>query len=117
METQDKCVQCNKPASIRGLCRAHYAQFDKIKKAAEANGADLEAFDEDLVLKGLVLPDQKKQPNRFEEALAEFIKKNPPPIPRSTPEQNAEMVKKAQEFRKNLPTKSSKKPSEKRKAE
>lgn len=54
---KNKCLQCEKHPIIRGLCRAHYAQFDKIKKAAEASGADIEAFEDDLISKGLVLPD------------------------------------------------------------
>jgi integrase len=37
---KNKCLQCEKNPISRGLCRTHYAQFDKIKKAAEASGAD-----------------------------------------------------------------------------
>jgi hypothetical protein len=69
----NQCLRCGKRSTIRGLCRAHYAQFNKAKKVAIELGFPVDLFDAELVQRGLILPDQKKQTDAFEDVLAEML--------------------------------------------
>ena len=64
---------CDKKAGTRGLCEAHYAQFNRHKKRMKTEG-EREAFEKATIEGGLVLPKKGGRPLVHEDPFAAVAK-------------------------------------------
>lgn len=68
-QQKSKCLVCDRPAVIRGLCKSHYEIFRRTKKASK----DPVEFEARAIQKNLISPDDKRlASNPYEQLLNEM---------------------------------------------
>ena len=69
IQEKAKCLVCDRPAVIRGLCKSHYEIFRRTKKSSK----DPEEFEARAIAKKLISPeDRRMAKNPFEDLLNEM---------------------------------------------
>jgi hypothetical protein len=70
-----KCLICELPSAMRGLCRNHYQKFIRQKNAAVESGITAKTFEEESVKAGLILPDSRFEPLLNDNPFSELLNK------------------------------------------
>lgn len=66
---QDKCLLCDKLASVRGLCRSHYETYRTNKALAK----DKDSFEREAVARNMIAAEDKRKASNPFAALREEL--------------------------------------------